>query len=96
MTNDQAQVETTSEQGRRQFQTGMIMLVCAMLILPGIDAIAKGLSDSIAAGQVAWSRFFFQIIILHDMEYAINMTFFPRVNQGLGQPAAGITPYPNI
>ncbi|MBC8158138.1 MAG: hypothetical protein H8E94_02280, partial [Alphaproteobacteria bacterium] len=49
---------------RAQLQTGMIMLVCAMLVLPGIDAIAKGMSDSIAAGQVAWSRFFFQIIIL--------------------------------
>ncbi len=40
------------------------MLVTAMLILPGIDAIAKSVSGSIAAGQVSWSRFFFQILIL--------------------------------
>ncbi|NQV45835.1 MAG: DMT family transporter [Rhodospirillales bacterium] len=53
-----------SAANRSQLQTGMIMLVCAMLILPGIDAIAKGLSDTIAPGQIAWSRFFFQIIIL--------------------------------
>ncbi len=40
------------------------MLVVAMLVLPGIDAIAKGLSGSIAAGQVSWTRFLFQFLIL--------------------------------
>lgn len=40
------------------------MVVIAMLILPGIDAIAKGLAGTIAPGQIAWSRFFFQILIL--------------------------------
>ncbi len=56
--------EQTAAGNRSQLQTGMIMVVIAMLILPGIDAIAKGLSDSLASGQIAWSRFLFQIIFL--------------------------------
>jgi S-adenosylmethionine uptake transporter len=43
---------------------GILLMVVGMLVIPGIDAIAKYLSDDIAAGQVAWSRFLFQTIIL--------------------------------
>ena len=42
----------------------MAMMICAMLVLPGIDAIAKWLSTSIASGQVTWSRFFFQVLFM--------------------------------
>ena len=42
----------------------MILMAGAMLLLPVMDAIAKTLSDSVPAGQVAWSRFFFQVIYL--------------------------------
>lgn len=42
----------------------MTLMLVAMLILPGIDAIAKWLSDSISSGQVAWSRFFFQTLLM--------------------------------
>jgi S-adenosylmethionine uptake transporter len=42
----------------------MLMMIVAMLALPGIDAIAKWLSGSISSGQVTWSRFFFQIILM--------------------------------
>jgi len=44
--------------------TAMVMMICAMLVLPGIDAIAKWLSGSISSGQVTWSRFFFQIFLM--------------------------------
>jgi len=53
-----------ADDNKQQVQRGMLMLVLAMLLLPGIDAIAKGLSDTIAAGQVSWSRFFFQTLFL--------------------------------
>lgn len=43
---------------------GVIFIVSAMLILPGIDAIAKGLSGSISAGEVAWVRHVLQAIFL--------------------------------
>ena len=42
----------------------MLMMIVAMLALPGIDAIAKWLAGSISSGQVTWSRFFFQIILM--------------------------------
>ena len=44
--------------------TAMTMMIAAMLVLPGIDAIAKWLSGTISSGQVTWSRFFFQIILM--------------------------------
>jgi len=43
---------------------GVIFIVSAMLILPGIDAIAKGLSGSISAGEVAWVRHVLQAAFL--------------------------------
>ena len=35
-----------------------------MFMLPGIDAIAKFLSDSVPAGQVSWARFAFQTVVM--------------------------------
>ncbi|MBO88619.1 MAG: EamA family transporter [Rickettsiales bacterium] len=43
---------------------GVTFIVSAMLILPGIDAIAKGLSDNISAGEVAWTRHVLQTLFL--------------------------------
>ncbi len=37
----------------------MVMMIVATLLISGIDTIDKWLSDSIAAGQVIWSRFLF-------------------------------------
>ena len=45
----------------------MLMMIVAMLALPGIDAIAKWLSGSISSGQVTWSRFLFQIILMSPL-----------------------------
>ncbi len=39
-------------------------MVLAMLLLPGIDAIAKWLSASLPAGEITWSRFVFQSLFL--------------------------------
>ena len=36
-------------------ELAMTLMLLAMLVLPGIDAIAKWLSSSISAGQVAWT-----------------------------------------
>ena len=43
---------------------GMILMVLAMILLPGIDAIAKALAGLVSPGQIAWSRFFFQVLLL--------------------------------
>lgn len=53
--------------GKNSTATAMVMMVCAMLVLPGIDAIAKWLSASISSGQVTWSRFFFQIFLMSPL-----------------------------
>ena len=45
----------------------MVMMIAAMLMLPGIDAIAKWLAGSVSSGQVTWSRFFFQIILMSPL-----------------------------
>ena len=52
----------------------MAMMIVAMLMLPGIDAIAKWLSGSISSGQVTWSRFFFQIILMSPLLLLTTMT----------------------
>ena len=49
---------------RKNLRDGVLLMVVGVLLLPGIDAIAKGLSASISAGQVTWSRFFFQSLLL--------------------------------
>ena len=43
---------------------GILLMTAGMLVIPGIDAIAKFLSDDVAAGQVAWGRFLVQSLIL--------------------------------
>jgi len=45
----------------------MLMMIVAMLALPGIDAIAKWLAGSISSGQVTWSRFLFQVILMSPL-----------------------------
>ena len=42
----------------------MVMMIGAMLALPGIDAIAKWLAGSISSGQVTMSRFLFQVLLM--------------------------------
>lgn len=46
-------------------------MLSAMLVLPAMDIIAKYLSASMASGQVAWSRFLFQSILL--LPFALAM-----------------------
>ena len=39
-------------------RSGMLFMIAAMLMLPGIDAVAKLLAGTVSSGQIAWSRFF--------------------------------------
>jgi len=43
---------------------GLTLMVAAMLLLPTMDAIAKLVSASVAPGQVAFARFFFQALAI--------------------------------
>ena len=57
---------------KNQVQTAMIMMFVAMLMLPGIDAIAKWMSDTVAAGQVAWARFMVQSVLMFPLVLGIR------------------------
>ncbi len=48
----------------QEVEKGILLMVIAMLLIPGIDAIAKTLSATVPAGQVAWSRFLFQLLYM--------------------------------
>ena len=52
---------------RNETERAMVMMVLAMLMLPGIDAIAKWLSGSISSGQVTASRFLFQVLFMFPL-----------------------------
>jgi S-adenosylmethionine uptake transporter len=48
----------------KSVELAVALMVIAVLILPAIDAIAKVLSATVPAGQVAWARFIFQVLIM--------------------------------
>ena len=45
-------------------ERGMFMMTAGVIMAPGVHAIAKGLGDTLAPGQIAWARFFFQLLFL--------------------------------
>ena len=61
MTNDTAVMRPAV---RSSTETGMLMMAAGVIIIPGIDAIAKLLSSTLAPGQIAASRFLFQLVFL--------------------------------
>ena len=66
----------------------MIMMISAMLILPGIDAIAKFLSGAVSSGQVAHSRFLFQVAFMFPLLLGtrgpwLNRTLWLHAARGL-------------
>ncbi len=48
----------------RSVEIAVALMVIAILVLPAIDAIAKLLSATVPAGQVAWARFVFQVLLM--------------------------------
>lgn len=57
-------VRAPNETSMGSVSQGMVLMILAMLLLPGIDAVAKLVSGSISAGQAAWARFLFQVLLL--------------------------------
>lgn len=55
-----------------RISVAMGLMVAAMLILPGIDAIAKWLSSSIPAAEVTWSRFAFQSLFMAPLALRVR------------------------
>jgi S-adenosylmethionine uptake transporter len=59
-------------------QRAIAIMVPAMFMLPGIDAIAKFLSDSVPAGQVSWARFAFQTLAMLPFVLCAGGLRWPR------------------
>ena len=66
----------------------MALMVVAMLLLPGIDAIAKWLSHAVPATQIAWSRFAVQTLCL--MPFALQISGYLQVQDMLLHALRGI------
>ena len=56
----------------------MLMMAAGVIVIPGIDAIAKYLSDELAPGQIAASRFLFQLIFLLPIVLITKRPFVSR------------------
>ncbi len=65
---------------KNQHAQAMGLMILAMLLLPGIDAIAKSLSGQISAGQAVLCRFLFQVLFMLPW---ILQTRGPLFNQRL-------------
>ncbi|MBX2879438.1 MAG: DMT family transporter [Granulosicoccus sp.] len=46
------------------WQTGILLMIAGTFIIPGMDAIAKYLSDSLSPAQITWGRFLFQCLFM--------------------------------
>ena len=57
-------MSTPSTTTRNETVRAMSLMVIAMLMLPGMDAIAKSLSDTISSGQTTFARFLFQTLFM--------------------------------
>lgn len=59
-------MHTNAAGGRRrsEVETGMLLMAATMLVVPGMDAIAKLLTDTLSPGQIALGRFAFQTACL--------------------------------
>ena len=66
--------QTTSTRGSKisDQTSGMLLMVAGMLILPGLDACAKWLGQSLPATQVSASRFLIQMILLIPVLYYLG------------------------
>lgn len=42
----------------------MLLMAAGVIMAPGVHAIAKGLGGTVAPGQIAWARYFFQFLLL--------------------------------
>lgn len=49
---------------RTTSENGMLFMILAMLVVPGMDALAKLLTDTLSPGVIALGRFFFQTLLL--------------------------------
>lgn len=76
------------DEGRKTYRRGVMLIVAAMMLLPGIDAIAKFTADQLSPGQLSWGRFTFQALYLLAFVamgdgFALKGTTWKHVGRGV-------------
>lgn len=51
-------------QKHEQWQTGILLMIAGTFVIPGMDAIAKFLGDSLSPAVITWGRFLFQCLFM--------------------------------
>jgi S-adenosylmethionine uptake transporter len=74
--------------GRSSTETGMALMAVAMLLVPGLDAIAKTLTATLAPAQIAWGRFLFQTLAILPVLWLSGRTI--RTSRPLLHAARGL------
>ncbi len=74
--------------GRSSAETGMALMAVAMLLVPGLDAIAKTLTATLAPAQIAWGRFLFQSLTILPVLWLTGRTI--RTSRPLLHGARGL------
>jgi drug/metabolite transporter (DMT)-like permease len=69
-------------------ERGMILMAAGALTVPGVHAIAKGLSDTMSVGQIAWARYFFQFAFLLPVIWFAHGGRIP--SPSMGQAVRGV------
>ena len=66
MTKPENQTQGADNAGS-QVQSGMLFMLAGMLLIPGIDSVAKSLQPELSSGLISWARFLFQFLLLLPM-----------------------------
>jgi len=56
----------------------MVVMATGVIMAPAVHAIAKGLGDTVAPGQIAWARYFFQCLFLLPLVWIGHGGRIPR------------------
>ncbi|MEC9344959.1 MAG: DMT family transporter [Pseudomonadota bacterium] len=65
----------TAGRARNPVESGMALMVLAMLWVPFIDALAKLLAETLAPGQISFVRFVVQTVLLAPLMLAVRRRF---------------------
>lgn len=81
--------ETPPAHDQRAVLRGLGLVTVAMVLLPGQDAIAKYISDTVSPGQISWARFLLQtlftlpfLVYLQGWGGLVPNRFWPNVLRG--------------
>ena len=67
--------------GENQTTFGIILVIGFTIMGPVMDTFAKLAANEIPIGQISFSRFFIQSIIIFPIAFYLKILYFPRINE---------------